>query len=149
MLISRLRGERAPEPTVISSMDPSINKALRSPFGSGTLQKVWFLRCPALLVLLKLALLHFVFFLGELSPRCSALMISEELEKTGYKVVEQPYVVDKKEVRNLEIVIPGKTKECVVIGAHFDTFGPTKGANDNATGVAGLIEVANYLSKRN
>jgi Zn-dependent M28 family amino/carboxypeptidase len=36
----------------------------------------------------------------------------------------------------------------LVIGAHYDAFGETPGADDNASGVAALIELA-YLLGRN
>src|SRR5688572_13510771 len=33
----------------------------------------------------------------------------------------------------------------IVLGAHFDSFGSSPGANDNATGVAVVLAVARYL----
>jgi len=39
------------------------------------------------------------------------------------------------------------TKQRIVIGAHYDAVGETPGADDNATGIAGLIEIAKLLSK--
>ncbi len=35
----------------------------------------------------------------------------------------------------------------VVVGAHYDSFGKTPGADDNASGVAGLIELAYLLGR--
>ena len=35
----------------------------------------------------------------------------------------------------------------MVIGAHYDSYGDTPGADDNASGVAGLIELAHLLKK--
>ena len=61
--------------------------------------------------------------------------------------------------RNVVGIIPGSdlAKEYVVIGAHMDHLGAVKGksgkldiyngADDNASGVAGLIEVARAFSK--
>lgn len=48
---------------------------------------------------------------------------------------------------NLEADIEGGTKatEIVVVGAHYDSLHGTKGANDNATGVAALLEIARAL----
>ena len=40
-----------------------------------------------------------------------------------------------------------QTKERVVIGAHYDSAGPLPGADDNASGVAGLIELAHLLGR--
>src|SRR5690606_24863926 len=66
--------------------------------------------------------------------------------------------VDRKsaEVRNVAAYLPGRTDEYIVIGAHYDHLGlgnesslaPDKigqvhhGADDNASGTAGLIELA-------
>ena len=38
--------------------------------------------------------------------------------------------------------------EIVVIGAHWDTHGPTPGADDNASGCAALLEIARWLGTR-
>jgi hypothetical protein len=48
---------------------------------------------------------------------------------------------------NLEVDIPGRAKanEIVVVGAHYDSLFGTVGANDNATGVAALLEIARLL----
>jgi len=37
--------------------------------------------------------------------------------------------------------------ERIVVGAHYDTFGYTPGADDNASSVAGMLELARILSK--
>ena len=48
---------------------------------------------------------------------------------------------------NIYGVIPGKTSEYVLIEAHLDSVGHTKaGADDNASGVASLLELARLLS---
>jgi Zn-dependent M28 family amino/carboxypeptidase len=41
-----------------------------------------------------------------------------------------------------------ETNERIVVGAHYDTAGPLPGADDNASGVAGLIELAGLLAKQ-
>ena len=48
---------------------------------------------------------------------------------------------------NLEADIPGLTKasEIIVVGAHYDSLHGTRGANDNATGVAAVLEIARAL----
>ncbi|NIR29778.1 MAG: M20/M25/M40 family metallo-hydrolase [Gammaproteobacteria bacterium] len=78
--------------------------------------------------------------------------IHETLASAGYAVLEQPYTVDGKTVRNLEVVPArvsrtGQTpEEIVVIGGHYDTVPGSPGANDNATGVAAVLELARLLS---
>jgi hypothetical protein len=48
---------------------------------------------------------------------------------------------------NVEVELPGgeRADEIVVVGAHYDTVRGTPGADDNASGVAALIEVARLL----
>lgn len=63
----------------------------------------------------------------------------------GYKVERQTYQVGGKDCHNIEVQIIGKTKpdEIVVVGAHYDSVVGTPGADDNASGVAALICLAN------
>jgi len=69
---------------------------------------------------------------------------------------------DVKTVHNVAAYIPGKTSEYVIIGAHYDHLGlgdehslaPSQigtihpGADDNASGTAGVIELARWFSKQ-
>ncbi len=74
--------------------------------------------------------------------------IKDEFSKYGYSVLTQQYNVDNKTVKNLEVEIKGKSKpdEIILIGAHYDSAIGTKGANDNASGVAAMLENARLLS---
>jgi Zn-dependent M28 family amino/carboxypeptidase len=49
--------------------------------------------------------------------------------------------------RNLEISIRGEDRpgEIVLVGAHYDSVPGSPGADDNASGVAGLLEIARML----
>ncbi|WP_316765574.1 M28 family peptidase [Pedobacter frigiditerrae] len=54
--------------------------------------------------------------------------------------------------KNLIAYIPGKTDNIIVISAHYDHVGVKNnevfnGADDNASGVAGLLQFAKYFSK--
>ena len=51
-------------------------------------------------------------------------------------------------LKNIWVEIPGTVnpERLLVIGAHFDTVGNTSGANDNGSGIAGLLELARALS---
>ena len=53
-------------------------------------------------------------------------------------------------VRNIEVEISGTASpgDIVIIGAHYDTVPGCAGANDNTTGVAGVLELARLLSAR-
>ena len=69
---------------------------------------------------------------------------------------------DSKTVHNVAAYLPGKTSEYVIIGAHYDHLGlgdehslaPSQigqihpGADDNASGTAGVIELARWFSKQ-
>ncbi|MFB3886272.1 MAG: M28 family peptidase [Thermodesulfobacteriota bacterium] len=60
----------------------------------------------------------------------------------GYPVRRQTYSCYGKSVSNLLAEKAGTDKEVVVIGAHYDTVPGTPGADDNASAVAGLLELA-------
>lgn len=65
------------------------------------------------------------------------------------KVSYQVFEVSGREYRNVisEYSAPGAT-ESIVVGAHYDTDGPLPGADDNASGVAGVMELARLLAGR-
>src|SRR5262245_14789896 len=79
--------------------------------------------------------------------RCVAY-IRQEFERANDRVSEQPYTVAGKTYRNVIAHFGPETKERVVVGAHYDTAGPLPGADDNASGVAGLLELARLLGNR-
>jgi hypothetical protein len=73
--------------------------------------------------------------------------IASELRASGGTVVEQPFVVRKQTYRNVIATFgpdDGKTP-LIVIGAHYDAFNDLPAADDNASGTAGLLELARLL----
>lgn len=77
----------------------------------------------------------------------SADHIRDSFRSVGYSPLEQSFSVEGKTVRNIEAVLPGDDqRSAVVVGAHYDTVRGSPGANDNATGVAGVLELARLLS---
>lgn len=76
--------------------------------------------------------------------------IEATLKSMGYAVSSQVYTVQGTSVRNLEAVHGGTSlaEEIVLIGAHYDTVNGSPGANDNASGVAALIEIARLLAAK-
>jgi Zn-dependent M28 family amino/carboxypeptidase len=64
----------------------------------------------------------------------------------GHEVRDQPYRVDGATYRNVVTRLGPGDGELVVVGAHYDTAGPLPGADDNASGVAGLVELARLLA---
>ncbi|MEZ4804388.1 MAG: M28 family peptidase [Bacteroidia bacterium] len=60
----------------------------------------------------------------------------------------QEYLVDGKTYKNIICSINIDKKERIVIGAHYDVCGDQDGADDNASGVAGMLELARLLKDK-
>ncbi|MBN8705882.1 MAG: M28 family peptidase [Bacteroidetes bacterium] len=71
--------------------------------------------------------------------------IQLEFEKIGLTCSTQTFIVDGNEYKNIYAVIPGQVEETFVVGAHYDTCDKLPGADDNASGVAGVIEAARLV----
>ncbi|HEX7152184.1 MAG TPA: M28 family peptidase [Thermoanaerobaculia bacterium] len=71
----------------------------------------------------------------------SAARIRRTYEAAGYRVNDV--------AGNLEVELRGATKpdEIVVIGAHYDSIDESPGADDNASGVAALLALAQRMAK--
>lgn len=78
----------------------------------------------------------------------AAAFIAKSLEIIGYNPIREEYQADGLQVVNIVVEIAGDRKrdEIVVIGAHYDSVFGTPGANDNASGVAVLLEIARRFS---
>lgn len=74
-------------------------------------------------------------------------LIENELTQAGYIVTKETYLALAQPVFNLIVELPGTRRpdEILVVGAHYDTVSTTPGADDNASAVAVLIEVAKRL----
>lgn len=89
--------------------------------------------------------------IGERNRNCypqlqqSAEYIGVRLRRMGYVIREESYLVDGKNVSNIEAELKGnrQPEEIVLIGAHYDSPPGSPGANDNASGVAAMLELAN------
>ena len=75
--------------------------------------------------------------------------ISSRFKEYGYNVDEQPFVYRANTYQNIIANISGlnKTKAMLILGAHYDTVAGSPGADDNASAVAGLLEIARLVSK--
>lgn len=75
--------------------------------------------------------------------------IKTELKFIGYEAEEQKYIHKNNEYKNLIVKINSTNSEnanqIIVIGAHYDVCGDQPGADDNASGVAGLLELARLI----
>lgn len=81
--------------------------------------------------------------------RRSGDYITARLKGAGYKAEYQEYLAAGVKVKNIIGVKTGLSApgEVVVIGAHYDTFN-NPGADDNASGVAGVLELAEYAAAK-
>lgn len=79
--------------------------------------------------------------------KASIEYIENALKSEGFQVAEQEYSAGGKGVKNIETEIlgTGRPTEIIIIGAHYDSVSGSPGANDNASGVAALLEVAHNL----
>lgn len=77
----------------------------------------------------------------------AADFIEQELHTIGVNAESQFYGASGGEVRNLVVEQTGTEPAwpCIVIGAHYDTVLGTPGADDNASGIAGLVELIRLL----
>jgi hypothetical protein len=72
----------------------------------------------------------------------AAAYIKTQLEQYGYSPKEQVFQVEGNDYRNIHVLIGPENTKRVVIGAHYDVCGEQAGADDNASAVAGLLELA-------
>ena len=68
--------------------------------------------------------------------------IEARLAGTGLAVEKRPYRVQGMDFENVVGTLPGRSAETLVVGAHYDTVPGSPGADDNASGVAALLELA-------
>ncbi len=78
----------------------------------------------------------------------AAQYVERELRAVGLKAGRRPFVFGGSSHDNVVATKPGADagRPRVLVGAHFDTVRGTPGADDNASGVAALLEVARFLS---
>jgi Zn-dependent M28 family amino/carboxypeptidase len=78
----------------------------------------------------------------------AAAYISAELTAAGARVRDEPFTASGRSYRNVVGSYGPEQGPRIVIGAHYDTAGELPGADDNASGVAGLLELARLLGGR-
>ena len=79
----------------------------------------------------------------------AAEYITKELESFGYEVDFQEYSTRGKIFKNIIVTKTGSKNpnEIIILGAHYDTK-QTPGADDNASSVAGLLEMAREFTDK-
>ena len=81
---------------------------------------------------------------------CSADYITRQFDSFGYPVVNQSFRFQGNDYRNIIAELRGSSapESILVIGAHYDTVRTTPGADDNASGIAGLLGLARHFSDK-
>jgi Zn-dependent M28 family amino/carboxypeptidase len=87
--------------------------------------------------------------LGKLAR--SANFIEERFRSSGCETLRQPFTFRGNTYHNIITEIQGRDSETdgmLVVGAHYDSCEGTPGADDNASGVAGLLELARLTKEK-
>lgn len=74
--------------------------------------------------------------------------IKEQMRLFGIPCQYQNYSVNGLGYRNVVCTLTAGHADKVIVGAHYDVFGEQQGADDNASGVAGVIETARILAQQ-
>ncbi len=77
----------------------------------------------------------------------SVAYVDERLRAAGYHVERQDFPVGSAGSTNLIAELRGRTDRVIILGAHLDSVTSGPGINDNASGVAALLEIASELSE--
>jgi Zn-dependent M28 family amino/carboxypeptidase len=77
--------------------------------------------------------------------------IKHYFEEAEMVLSVQAYDIDGRKFENIIVEVKGakRPEEIIVVAAHYDTARNTPGADDNASGVAGLLEIARLMKERN
>jgi Zn-dependent M28 family amino/carboxypeptidase len=77
----------------------------------------------------------------------AARYIEAELRAYGYAPSRHTFEFNGQIFHNIEAEIRGTTEpdSIIIVGAHYDTAGGLPGANDNASGVAATLEIAELI----
>ena len=74
--------------------------------------------------------------------------IRNEFQKNTDRVSFQNYAVEEKQYKNVIASFGPEEGERIIVGAHYDVCGNQDGADDNASGVAGILELAKLLKDK-
>lgn len=80
----------------------------------------------------------------------AADFLGSSLAQSGYDITRQGYEVAGLICYNIEVEIQGRDRpdEIVIIGAHYDSVFGSPGANDNATGAAAVLSLAQLFREK-
>jgi Zn-dependent M28 family amino/carboxypeptidase len=79
--------------------------------------------------------------------RDAAGFIEREWQAEGYEVRPLRYAVQGVTCANLEVTCRGRSRpeKIILVGAHYDSVPGSPGADDNASGVAALLEISRFV----
>jgi len=117
----------------------------------------WFPLTPQETEAKKLLQAHVTRLAGEIGERSifrqNSLQLAADyikyfLAEAGYQVRTEPYVVTHVTCENIYVEIQGSDRpdEIVLVGAHYDSVSGAPGANDNGSGIAALLVLAQRLA---
>ncbi|WEI17916.1 M20/M25/M40 family metallo-hydrolase [Acinetobacter proteolyticus] len=79
----------------------------------------------------------------------SADYILDQAKKAGFSTELQTFENrEKTKGKNIIVEIPGESKQIILLGAHYDSVKMGPGINDNASGVALLLDLMTQLSSQ-
>ena len=62
-------------------------------------------------------------------------------------MTNQTYLINGNPYQNIIALFPSTNPARIVVGAHYDACADTPGADDNASGIAGILELARLIGK--
>ncbi len=78
----------------------------------------------------------------------AARFIAARLTAAGLKPELQTFMVGSSQYFNVSAVVGSGNRKRIVVGAHYDVYGENPGADDNASGVAALLQIASKLASQ-
>ncbi|MGC1321038.1 MAG: M28 family peptidase [Candidatus Udaeobacter sp.] len=78
----------------------------------------------------------------------AADFIEDSFSRAGLRTRRDSYETRGQQCHNIEAEIPGNGLEIIVIGAHYDSVFGSPGANDNGSGVAAVLALAQRFAAR-
>jgi len=78
----------------------------------------------------------------------AADFIEDSFSRTGLRTRRESYQMRGQSCHNIETEIPGNGPEIIVIGAHYDSVFGSPGANDNGSGAAAVLALAQRFAAR-
>lgn len=142
LIITTSNGLNAQDDLQSSSNNPSLDKP------TILVQLIDLINPDRMLVhISKLADEYGVRTAGTVNERLAENYIAASLERYGYLAHSSDNIILNNSLisHNIWVDLPGKIPEIIIIGAHIDSKPPSPGANDNASGVAVVLELAKIL----